>query len=187
MEETMLINAITFAAIMFGIRQLLSGLERVVLFVEEGCYRMSEIRKLEGKMDWIKTAPDFPEEYQGKKSWSIILHPTRDSLDLIRDMQADGIKNVVKRGEAPGDYFVKFSRKCEKVNKAGKVLKKFDPPKTYMPDGSLFDHSKMLGNGCEGYIEVNFYEHPVMGGGKSHAAMLEAVHLSKVNYYGEKE
>ena len=143
-----------------------------------------EIRKLEGKLEWIKCHPDFPEEYEGKKSWSTIIHPTKDSLEVVRDMQADGIKNIVKRGTEPGDYYVKFSRRTEKTNRAGKVLESFKPPTVYMPDGSVFDHKKMLGN-CEGSIEVDFYQHPIKNGGKSHAAMLDTVRLTKVVYYGE--
>jgi hypothetical protein len=146
---------------------------------------MGEIRELHGKLDWIKCDPDSPEEYQGKKSWSVTLHPTKESLELVRDMQADGIKNVVKKGNEPGDYIVKFSRKCEKTNKAGKVIKTFTPPKVYMPDGSLYDHKKYLGNDCEGSIKIDFYQHKTLGGGTSHAAMLESVHLTKVVYYGE--
>lgn len=145
---------------------------------------MSEIKKLHGTLEWIKTDPSNPEEYQGKRSWSVTIHPDKPSLEIVRDMQADGIKNVVKRGEAQGDFYVKFSRKCEKTNKAGKVLKTFTPPKVYMPDGSLYDNVKYLGT-CEGSIDVLFYEHKMIGGGTSHAAMLEAVHLTKVVYYGE--
>lgn len=143
-----------------------------------------EIKKIEGTMDWIKCHPDFPEEYDGKRSWSVIIHPTKDSLETVRDMQADGIKNVVKRGDAPGDYYVKFSRKCEKVNKAGKVLEKFEAPKVYMPDGSIFDNKKLLGNGCEGYLNVDFYQ-GVTTKGKYQVATLDTVHLTKVVYYGE--
>lgn len=142
------------------------------------------LKKLEGKMDWIKCHPDFPEEFDGKQTWSVTLHPTRESLDEVRDMQAEGIKNVVKKGTEPGDYYVKFSRKVAKINKAGKVTERFEAPKVYMPDGSLFDNKKMLGNGCEGYIEVDFYQ-GVTTKGKYQVATLDTVHLTKVNYYGE--
>lgn len=143
-----------------------------------------ELRKLEGRLEWIKCHPDFPEEYKGKHSWSVTLHPTKDSLEIIRDMQADGIKNIVKKGNEPGDYFVKFSQKTAKINKAGKTTETYTAPKVFNPDGSVFDQKKMLGS-CEGYIEVDFYEHPIQGGDKSHAASLVSVHLSKVAFYGE--
>lgn len=143
-----------------------------------------EIKKIEGSLDWVKCHPDFPEEFDGKRSWSVIVHPTKDSLETVRDMQADGIKNVVKRGDAPGDYYVKFSRKCEKVNKAGKVQEKFEAPKVYLPDGSLFDNKKMLGNGCEGILDIDFYQ-GVTTKGKYQVALLEAIRLTKVVYYGE--
>jgi len=143
-----------------------------------------EIKRLEGKMDWIKCHPDFPEEYEGRKSWSVTLHPTKDSLETIRDMQADGIKNVVKRGDTPGDYYVKFSRKTEKTTKSGKVLEKYDAPKVYLPDGSVFDNKKLLGNGCEGIVEVDFYQ-GVSTKGKYQVATLDAIRLNKVVYYGE--
>lgn len=141
------------------------------------------LKKLEGKLEWIKCHPDFPEEFDGKKNWSTTIHPTRESLDEIRDMQAEGIKNVVKKGSEPGDYYVKFSRKTARINKAGKVLESFQAPKVYLPDGSLFDNKKMLGT-CEGYIEVDFYQ-GVTTKGKYQVATLEAVYLTKVNYYGE--
>lgn len=127
---------------------------------------------VKGELVWIKTQRDRPEEYEGKKSWSVTVYPDKESLDLVREMQADGIKNKVKKDDK--GWFVKFSRPCQQVNKDGKVTKVFDPPVIVDENGNVVDGP--VSNGAIGTVKVDFYEHPVKGG-KSHAARLVGVKL----------
>lgn len=135
---------------------------------------------LEGTFEWIKTGPNF-DEYEGKRSWSAVIRPTKESLEIVRDMQAEGIKNVVKKDDK--GYYVKFSKPLEKKNKEGKVVKTFTTPIIKDAEGTDLTNT-LVGNGSAGVMKVDLYEHPVKGGKTSHAARFEGVKITTLVPYG---
>ncbi len=138
---------------------------------------MGTLTKIEGELDWTRVVN--PEEYNGKKHWSTTVHPTRDSLDVIRDLQADGIKNVVKKDDR--GYYVKFSRPIQQEKK-GKIVKTFQPPIVTDKDGNVIDGMK-IGNGSKGVVTLDVYEHAIQGGGKAKAARLESIQITELVEY----
>lgn len=144
---------------------------------------MSEVI-LEGEFEWIKTDPDRPETFEQpdgkvKKSWSTIIYPTKDSLEKIREMQAEGIKNKLKKHETKG-WYAKFSIPTEKF-KGGKVIQTFDAPRVVDQEGKVIPG--LVANGAKGFMKVDLYTHPIQGGGTSKAARFMSLKLTEWKPY----
>jgi hypothetical protein len=139
-------------------------------------------KNIKGDLSWIKASEDRYDEFEGKKSWSAQIHPDKDSLELVREMQADGIKNKLKRDEK--GWYVKFSHPLVKTDKAGKITQVYTPPMVINRAGEVITGS--VNNGATGEVVVNFYEHPLKGGAKSYAARLKKIILDDYSLYGDQ-
>lgn len=136
---------------------------------------MAELVKIEGALSWVKVDPSNPEPPFGEEKsgkWSCCIHPKPEGVELIRDLQAVGLKNVVKKDE--NGYYTKFSRPCFKFNKEGVKTKDFGSPKLTGAE------PKEIGNGSLGTLTLEVYEHPTPGGGKAKAARLVAVDITRL-------
>jgi len=127
----------------------------------------NEYLYVQGKLSWVKC--DKPDEW-GK--WKATIHPTPASLEKIRDLQAEGLKNVLKKDE--DGYYVSFSRPTQKLIR-GKVVG-LTPPPIIGEDGAPF--TKAIGNGSGGILKLEVYQHNTPGGGKAKAARLESVKIT---------
>lgn len=109
---------------------------------------------VKGKCKWANRlfVPDV--EY---KKWSLVLYPDAESLEKIRDLQAEGMKNVLKKDE--DGYHVGFGRPTEKVIR-GKVVA-FAPP--VVVDSNEQPFAGPIGNGSDVTIKLEVYSHPVPG------------------------
>lgn len=137
---------------------------------------MSEFITIEGALSWVKVDPNNPEPPFGNEKagkWSSCIHPAnRDDLDLIRDLQSQGLKNVIKKDE--NGYYTKFSRPVARY-KGDELVKKFEPPKL---TGAL---PQEIGNGSLGKLTLEIYEHATPGGvKKAKAARLHAVEITRL-------
>lgn len=131
---------------------------------------------IKGEFTWIKTNRDYPEEFTDpsgkvKKSWSTTVYPDKDSLELIRELQAIGIKNKLKKDEK--GWHAKFSRPVEDIKK-GKVVAQLEPPKVFDADGNLIEG--FVANGAIGEMKIDFKEGTTPKG-KYYSARLEALKL----------
>lgn len=88
--------------------------------------------------------------------WAITVYPTPKSLDIIRDLQADGLKNVMKKDD--DGYYITFSREPTKLMR-GKVVA-FTAPKIVDADGKLMDGNK-VGWTSDAIVRLEVYSHPV--------------------------
>lgn len=127
---------------------------------------MTDTVVLQGKGSWIRY--NKPDERYSK--WSLVLHPTAQSLDVIKELQStrdgiSGIKNVLGKDE--DGYYMTFSRPTTKVIQG--QLKPFFPPVVVNADGSPFGTDKAIGNGSDITIELEVYTHKTPGGGKAKA------------------
>lgn len=131
---------------------------------------------LEGTLWWVrKDEPDYKFSDEGK--WSCQLRPTREALDIVRDLQAEGLKNVVKKTE-DNEYYVNFSRTYQKKNREGKITKTLTPPFAKMSDGSMV--SGRVPNGSKGFCVIDVYTHPTPTGGTAKAARFEGVKITEL-------
>jgi len=137
----------------------------------------SEYLYVQGKLSWVKC--DKPDEW-GK--WKATIHPTPASLEKIRDLQAEGLKNVLKKDE--DGYYVSFSRPTQRMLK-GKVIGMV-PPTIVGEDGAPLN--KAIGNGSDGILKLEVYQHNTPGGGKAKAARLESVKVTNfIPFVREKD
>ena len=85
--------------------------------------------------------------------WSITLYPTPESMALLRELKADGLKNEFQRDD-DGDY-MSFHRDPTKVMR-GKVVA-FAAPKVIDRDGALMDGHK-VGWGSDVTVRLEYYK-----------------------------
>lgn len=145
----------------------------------------SKFVELEGELYWtrlkdpelspFKNKPTDPDKYQ----WKTMLRPTQESLLKVMDMQSMGVKN--KLGKDEKGYTVNFNRPTEQRNKRGEIVKRFDPPKVTLADGSVFEG--LIGNGTKGVVTVELYEHGGPNNTKAHAARLHSVVIKELVEY----
>ena len=123
-----------------------------------------------GKGSWVRAVT--PDQWD---CWSATLHPDAKSLEIIRDLQAEGMKNTLKKDD--DGYYTKFRRPVSKMMR-GKV-QAFTPPEVIDKDGKPLD-GKKIGNGSDITLKLDVYEHGTPGGGKAKAARLEAVRVDNL-------
>jgi hypothetical protein len=126
-----------------------------------GKYGFTEFVFLRGKVKWCR--PDKVNEW-GK--WSTVLYPDAESLEKVRELQAQGIKNVVRKDE--DGYNVSFSRPMSREIK-GKVIG-MTPVDVFEADGKTPLRQANIGNGSDVIIKLEVYGHATPGGGKAKAA-----------------
>jgi hypothetical protein len=122
-------------------------------------YNKSEHYYIQGKVSWFR-----PKVANKWNKWSVQIHPNADGLELIRDLQAQGLKNQLKKDE--DGYYLNVSRPVTKETSTGKILT-FTPVEVFDADGSPFEGN--VGNGSDVTIKVEVYEHGTPGGGKAKA------------------
>lgn len=120
---------------------------------------MAEFVQIKGKVNWFKYLK--PEEYKGKETWSHVIYPDQESLDKIRDLQAQGMKNVLKKDE--DGYHIKFSRPSKLMVRG--EWKQLEPPLVLATDGKT-QITDPVGNGSDVTTKLEVYEHNVPGSAK---------------------
>lgn len=128
---------------------------------------------VQGKVSWFKA--------QTTNKWnkySTQIHPTPKDLEVIRDLQAEGLKNVIKKDE--DGYFVNFTRPVSKEFRSGKIIT-FAPPVVTDKDGVVYDGP--VGNGSDATLTIEVYEFEPPGGGKAKAARWVAARIDNLVPY----
>ena len=131
---------------------------------------------LKGKAKWANRlyVPDI--EY---KKWGLVLYPDVASLEIIRDLQAQGVKNVLKKDD--DGYYISLGRPTEKVIR-GKVVP-FSPPVVLDKEGNATTVS--IGNGSDVTVKIEAYAHGTPGGGKAKAIRLQSVRIDNLVPYAQ--
>jgi len=87
-------------------------------------------------------------------AWSVTLYPDTASLELIRELQAEGLKNVMKKDD--DGYFMQFKRDPQKLMR-GKMVA-FTAPKVVDKEGKPFDGLK-IGWGSDATVRLEVYRY----------------------------
>lgn len=125
-----------------------------------------------GKLSWVRVVkPDLTYN-----CWTVTLHPDAASLEKIREWQSEGLKNQVKKDD--DGWYVKFRCNVSRERKDGSIWT-FEAPRVVDKDGRPMDGS-IIGNGSDGTIKLEVYEHPTPGGGKAIAARLVGVKVDSL-------
>lgn len=125
---------------------------------------------IQGKVSWFRHKT--PNKWN---KWATQIHPDAKGLELIRDLQAQGVKNTLKK-DADG-YFANFSRPVSKETATGKVFT-FQPPAVFDRDGKPYDGN--VGNGSDVTLKIEVYEHGTPGGGKAKAVRWESARIDNL-------
>jgi|SRR6185312_1315524 len=138
----------------------------------------SEYIDVQGKISWPHLVA-----FNKYEKWSVAIHPDQKSLEIIRDLQSQGIKNVMKKDD--DGYYIQFSREPTKLMR-GKVVA-FGPPKVIGKDGKPVDATR-IGNGSDATVRLEVYQHGTPSGGKAKAARLDSVRIDNmVEYSNERD
>ena len=116
---------------------------------------------VKGKTKWFRS--HLPDPWNKYKH---VLYPDQESLELLRDLQAQGMKNPIKKDE--DGWYVTLSRPASKEIR-GKVVG-FTPPEVLMADGVTPLRDTMVGNGSDVTTKLEVYKHKTPGGGEAVAA-----------------
>lgn len=119
----------------------------------------TEFVYIQGKVSWFR--PKIPNKWN---KWSVQIHPNEKGLEIIRDLQAQGAKNQLKKDD--DGYYASFSRPVTKETSTGRILS-FKPVEVFDKDGNPFDGN--VGNGSDATIKLEVYPHATPGGGKAKA------------------
>jgi hypothetical protein len=107
----------------------------------------------------------------------VTVHPNNESLEKIRELQAEGLKNIIKKDD--DGYLVTFSRPVQKTING--VVRGYTPPVVLNKDGTPFVHGDVqIGNGSDGTVKLEVYQHKTPGGGKAKAARWEALRIDNL-------
>lgn len=114
-------------------------------------------------------------------AWSVELWPQPDDLEVIRELQAKGLKNTMRKDD--DGYFIRFKRDPFKditLRTGERKRLTFVPPTVSMADGSPLPHGVSIGNGSDVTVLLEVYTHGTPGGGKAVAARLEGVRVDNL-------
>lgn len=87
-------------------------------------------------------------------TWTIVLYPDAKSIDVLRDLQAEGLKNVMKKDD--DGYYMQFKRDPEKEINGKKVA--FAAPKVVDIDGKPMD-GRTIGWGSDVTARMECYKY----------------------------
>jgi len=123
-------------------------------------YGKTETVYIQGKVSWFRNKT--PNQWN---KYSTQIHPNPKDLEVIRELQSQGLKNVIKKDD--DGYFVSFTRPVTKEYQSGKI-QSYAPPTVTDKDGNIFEG--MVGNGSDATLKLEVYEHATPGGKKAKAA-----------------
>lgn len=141
-------------------------------------YGKTENVYIQGKVSWLRA--QVPNQWN---KYAVQIHPNPKDLEVIRDLQTQGMKNTIKKDD--DGYFTTFSRPVSKEYRTGKV-QTFAPPEIMDKDGNKFEGQ--VGNGSDATLKIEVYEHATPAGGKAKAARWVSARIDNlVPYETEKD
>src|ERR1700692_1080021 len=133
---------------------------------------------LNGKCKWARTK--VLSQY-GK--WSVVLYPDAPSLDKIKTLIDEGIKNELKKDD--DGYYITFSRPSDRTDRQGRKFT-LVPVTVVDNDGRIFNDQ--IGNGSDIAVKLEVYGGKTPSGTDYKAARLAGIKVfNLVPYKPEKE
>jgi hypothetical protein len=139
-----------------------------------------------GKAKWFKHEKPDPTYLK----WSHVLYPDNESLEKLRDLQSQGMKNLIRKDE--DGWYITLSRPAERKTRDGTRFG-MNPPEILMADGTPLRLGTKIGNGSDVTTKLEVYSHKTPGGGKAKAARWlstridNLVPFEKSRDFGEEE
>jgi hypothetical protein len=114
---------------------------------------------IQGKVAWFRS--NIPNQWN---KYAVQIHPNDKGLEIIRDLQGRGLKNLLKKDE--DGYFVNISRPVTKEYQSGRIIS-FTPVEVFDKEGVPYYGE--VGNGSDATLKCEVYEHKTPGGGTAAA------------------
>ncbi len=112
----------------------------------------TEFVYIQGKVKWFRHIS--PESYEGETPrWKHTIYPNAESLEKIRELQSEGIKNVLKKDD--DGYYITFGRPTQLKKRDGSSAALL-PPEVTDKDGNLMKNT-MVGNGSDVTTKLEVY------------------------------
>lgn len=132
---------------------------------------VTEFVVLQGKTMYFRhKTPDMKFD---PPRWKHMLFPNPESLEKMRELQSEGVKNVIKKDPKENAYYVNLSRPTyrEYTNPETGVTtrRNFDAPTIWKADGKTPWGDELVGNGSDVTTKLEVYTHRTPGGGKAKA------------------
>lgn len=112
----------------------------------------------------------------------MVLYPNAESLEIIRDLQAEGLRNTLKKDE--DGYYISLSRRHQQEIR-GKIVF-FGPPLLLEADGkSLLGEKVRVGHGSDVTAKIEVYSYITDPVAKTYgvAARLESIRIDNLIPY----
>lgn len=123
----------------------------------------STLMDFKGKVMWCRLV-----DLNRYGKWSLDLYPDHDSLEKLRELQAEGVKNVIKKDD--DGYHLQISRPPTVEFQKG-VVQSVTPPRIRDKDKQPLPANVLIGNGSDGTVTVEVYTHRVPNSEKRAKAM----------------
>jgi hypothetical protein len=107
---------------------------------------------ISGKAKWF-----FHNRLDLYGTWSHVLYPDQKSLEIIRELQAEGVKNQLKKDD--DGYYIRIRRptSIELYSAVGKKTVAMEPPRVVDADGKPV--TEPVGNGSLVTTRLEVYTH----------------------------
>jgi hypothetical protein len=136
----------------------------------------TESMYLDGKAKFVRV---FEPDMKFQK-WQVLLYPDAPSLDKIRKLQDEGIKNKLKLDD--DGYNMTFSRPTFREDKKNGLKIPYAPPIVKEKDGKTdFSRVIKIGDGSDVHIGLEVYDHAQPGTTKTaKAARLKSLRVDNL-------
>jgi len=116
-------------------------------------FKKTRIYFIQGKCKWFrnKTVNQWDK-------YSHQLYPDQKGMEILRELQAEGMKNVIKKDD--DGWYINFGRPVVKETASGKKIG-FEPPEVFDKDGVPFDG--LVGNGSDITTKIEVYPYDFKG------------------------
>jgi len=137
----------------------------------------TEYIDVSGKAKWARLVE--PDSLYNK--WQVVLYPDTKSLEVIRKLQTEGIKNKLRKDDE--GYNMNFGRPTFIENRKSGLRKTLEPPTVKGKDDKPID-GITVGNGSDVTLGLEVYSHQVPGNrAGAKAARLKSVRVDNLVPY----
>ncbi len=145
--------------------------------VYEKRFKKEEEVYLKGKIKWCKHIRPDPTY----DKWSVVMYIEGAELEKVREWQAQGIRNAVKKDD--DGWYITLSRKTN-IQVRGKVVG-LEPPKVIDKDGKPI--IEMVGNGSDGIAKCVLWSFNPQPGISGKALRWEALRVDTLVPYSKND
>lgn len=129
----------------------------------------SEFIYITGKCKWFR--PFTLETQYETPYWSYVHYPDAESLEKLRELQAEGMKNQIKKDDDGWYVRIKRPASLKRYVNGMTINNPLKPPKVLNKDGVELSDMTSVGNGSDVTTKLEVYQHRVPNSDKKAKAV----------------